>query len=186
MSFFVTSQGLGRGGNLGGLAGADLYCKALAQEVGQGAKRWRAYLSTTGEDGVNAKDRIGSGPWHNADGELIAEDIDDLLNNRNKINSSTALDEFGRRVNGIGHSINQHDILTGTTKEGIASDSRHDTTCKNWTSNGTGSAIVGHHDRRGGGRNPTSWSSAHNSRGCSQTNLSSSGGAGLYYCFVEN
>jgi hypothetical protein len=184
MSFFVTSVGLGDGGNLGGLEGADAHCQALAEAAGAGDRTWRAYLSTEAPDarGVSARDRIGIGPWHNALGELVASDLDQLHVSPN-IFKRTALDENGNLVKGRGDDPNEHDILTGTQADGTAyfpDDADH--TCNNWTSNDEGSAQVGHHDRHGGGN--TSWNSAHATRGCSQEGLISTGGAGLLYCFA--
>lgn len=186
MSFFLTSKGPGEGANLGGLTGADAHCASLAEAVGIHGK-WRAYLSTTGSGGVNAKDRIGQGPWHNSNGELVASGIDNLLDaENNNLGKTTSISETGAVINGRGDQPNRHDILTGTTSSGTASNDSDDTTCSNWTSNDKGSALVGHHDRTGGGSNPTSWSTAHGSRGCSQQNLIGTGGDGLFYCFIEN
>ena len=186
MSFFVTSVGLGDGANLGGLEGADAHCQALAEAAGAGDRTWRAYLSTEAPDarGVSARDRIGIGPWHNALGELVASDLDQLHVSPN-IFKRTALDENGNLVKGRGDSPNEHDILTGTQADGTAyfpDDDDH--TCNNWTSNDEGSAQVGHHDRHGGGN--ISWNSAHASHGCSQEGLISTGGAGLLYCFAAD
>lgn len=187
MSFFVTSVGSGDGANLGGLEGADAHCAKLAEAAGNGAKTWRAYLSTQveGKRGISARDRIGQGPWYNARGELIATDLDQLhiLPNLYK---STALDENGNLVKGRGDKPNEHDILTGTKADGTAYFpwEEGDKTCSSWTSNGEGSATVGHHDRHGGGN--VSWNAAHDSRGCSQENLQSTGGAGLFYCFATD
>ena len=186
-SFFVTSVGKGDGANLGGLEGADAHCAALAEAAGIGGRDWRAYLSTQeeGKRGVSARDRIGQGPWHNANGELIAVDLDQLHIMPNLV-KRTALDESGNLVKGRGDKPNEHDILTGTQADGTAYFpwQEGDKTCSNWTSNGEGSATVGHHDRHGGGN--TSWNAAHNSRGCSQENLQSTGGAGLFYCFAAD
>ena len=185
MSFFVTSVGSGNGGNLGGLEGADAHCAKLASATGSSGKTWRAYLSTQeeGKRGVSARDRIGSGPWHNAKGVLIANDLDQLHLSPNII-KTTALDESGNLVKGRGDKPNEHDILTGTMSDGTAYFPRvkEDRTCSNWTSSGEGSATVGHHDRHGGGN--TSWNAAHNSRGCSQDMLKRTGGAGLFMCFA--
>jgi hypothetical protein len=186
MTFFVTSVGLGDGANLGGLEGADAHCQALAEEAGAGDRTWRAYLSTEAPDarGVSARDRIGIGPWHNALGELVASDLDQLHVSPN-IFKRTALDENGNMVKGRGDDPNEHDILTGTQADGTAyfpDDDDH--TCNNWTSNDEGSAQVGHHDRHGGGN--ISWNSAHGTRGCSQEGLISTGGAGLLYCFAAD
>ncbi|MFA3917703.1 hypothetical protein [Ruegeria hyattellae] len=187
MSFFITSVGLGKGGDLGGLEGADAYCSQLAEAAGTTGKTWRAYLSTQeqGKRGISARDRIGAGPWHNAQGVLIATNLDELHLNPNIV-KSTALDENGDLVKGRGDSPNEHDILTGTMSDGTAYFPREeaDRTCSNWTSSDEGSATVGHHDRHGGGN--TSWNAAHNSRGCSQEALTQTGGAGLFMCFATN
>ena len=192
MTFFITSAGPGDGGNLGGVAGADAHCQKLAQAVGAGARTWHAYLSAAaaaGQAPVNARDRIGSGPWHNAQGALIAWNVADLHGDvhrdRNSINKEFALNEKGQRVNGRGDQPNQHDILTGSDSHGrLVLGATPNTTCNNWTSNSTGSAMVGHHDRAGGGN--SSWNAAHGSRGCSQQELVATGGAGLFYCFAAN
>lgn len=187
MSFFITSTGVGRGADLGGLAGADAHCRSLAGAVGGGHREWRAYLSQTAGDSwsaVNARDRIGSGPWYNANGVQVAADVASLHAATTLLGKSTSLNERGQVVNGRGDTPNVHDILTGTQRDGTAFPPGTDRTCSNWSSSGTGSAQVGHHDRTGGGENPTSWNSAHPSRGCSQENLRSSGGAGLFYCFA--
>ncbi len=185
MSFFITSEGSGKGGSLGGLAGADSHCASLAEAAGVSGKTWRAYLSTQekGKRGVSARDRIGQGPWYNAKGELIAANLDQLHLMPNIV-LSTALDEHGETVNGRGAKPNKHDILTGSQSDGTAYFPRveEDRTCSNWTSEGEGSATVGHHDRHGGGN--TSWNAAHNSRGCSQEDLTKTGGAGLFMCFA--
>ena len=189
MSFFLVSSGAGNGADLGGLTGADQRCQMLARAVGVGDRTWRAYLSTTasgGQAAVNARDRIGSGPWHNSKGVQIARNVDDLHSDGNNLTKETQLNELGQMVNGRGDSPNRHDILTGSQLDGTASSSSEDTTCQNWTSHGEGSARVGHHDRTGGGQNPTSWNSAHGSRGCSQENLQGTGGDGLFYCFGIN
>lgn len=187
MSFFLTSEGPGNGAALGGLAGADQYCQSLAEGVGAGDKAWHAYLSTTASDGqpaVNARDRIGSGPWYNANEIMIAESVDNLHSEDNNLTKETQLDENGEMVNGRGDDPNRHDILTGSQPDGTAFSGDEDTTCENWASSGEGSARVGHHDRQGGGQNPTSWNSAHGSRGCSQEDLQGTGGNGLFYCFA--
>lgn len=186
MSFFMTSAGPGNGANLGGLAGADQHCQSLAEAVGAGERTWRAYLSTTGQAGVNARDRIGPGPWYNSKGVRIAQNVADLHSDSNNLTKETQLNEKGGVTNGRGDSPNRHDILTGSQLDGTAFSDDDDSTCGNWTSNGEGSARVGHHDRQGGGQNPTSWNSAHGSRGCSQENLQGTGGDGLYYCFAIN
>lgn len=184
MSFFITSTGPGNGADLGGLEGADQHCQMLAEEAGAGDKTWRAYLSTT-DPVVNARDRIGDGPWYNANGVKVAEDVDHLHSDDNNLNKENSVDETGEMVNGRGDDPNMHDILTGSTLEGTAFEGDEDTTCSDWTSSAEdGSAQVGHHDRTGGGANPTSWNSAHGSRGCSQANLQATGGNGLFYCFA--
>ncbi len=179
MSFFVTSHGPGDGANLGGLEGADAHCTALAEAAGVTGKTWAAYLSTSE---VNARDRIGQGPWVNAKGETIAASLDELHGDQNRISKQTALDENGAMVNGRGDSPNRHDILTGSMPDGTA----HEATCENWTSNGAGSAMVGHHDRMGLDESAPakSWNSSHPSRGCSQSDLQGTGGDGLFYCFA--
>lgn len=187
MSFFVTSVGSGKGGDLGGLEGADAHCKTLATAVGAGERQWRAYLSTEedGNRGVSARERIGKGPWYNAKGVLIAENLTDLHLYNKTITKETALDEKGELVNGRGDDPNLHDILTGTMDDGTAyfpDDKDH--TCNNWTSSDAGSAQVGHHDRYGGGN--LSWTSAHATRGCSMEALATTGGSGLFYCFAAD
>lgn len=188
LGFFITSVGKGDGANLGGLTGADAHCQALAAAVGAGNRTWRAYLSAAaanGQPAVNARDRIGSGPWYNAKGVLIAQNVADLHNDAvTKTGKDTSLTEKGTVVNGRGDTPNQHDILTGSNLDGTLATGAGDTTCGNWTSNGTGSALVGHHDRQGGGANPNSWNSAHPSKGCSQQNLIATGGNGYFYCFA--
>ena len=184
MSFFVTSKGMGNGADLGGLAGADRHCQSLAAAAGAGNRTWRAYLSAQPEGGtpaVNARERIGSGPWRNAKGVVIASSVE-MLHGSNNITKETALTEDGNMVLGRGDTPNQHDILTGSSPEGRATDA----TCGNWTQSGEGAAMVGHHDRRGLDESPPakSWNSSHRSRGCSQQALQSSGGAGLLYCFA--
>lgn len=189
LSFFITSKGPGDGANLGGLAGADAHCQQLASAAGAGSKTWRAYLSAGAADGkpaVNARDRIGKGPWHNAKGVQVAANVDDLHSDNNKLGKENSLTEMGKMVNGRGDSPNQHDILTGSNLDGTAFADGNDHTCGNWMSNGEGSAQVGHHDRQGGGQNPTSWNAAHGSRGCSQSNLVGTGGNGYFYCFAAN
>ncbi len=181
MSFFITSQGPGNGANLGGLTGADAHCQSLAAAVGVGNRSWHAYLSTNGSESVNARDRIGRGPWHNVKGVMVAENIEQLHGDNN-LTKETVLTETAAMTNGRGDRPNRHDILTGSGLDGTASDS----TCENWTSGADGSAMVGHHDRTGGGANPTSWNSAHGTRGCSQANLQSTGGDGLFYCFASD
>ncbi len=193
-SFFVTSVGIGNGGNLGGLAGADNYCQTLAQTAGAGVKTWHAYLSTQEADGkpaVNARDRIGKGPWQNSKGVVIAKDVAEL-HGSNNVNKETALTEKGETVNGYGDKPNRHDILTGSQPDGTAFSGPDDRTCKNWTSSTQGAAMVGHSDINGPATVPTvkSWNAAHPSRGpdggCSQKDLISTGGDGLLYCFAAN
>ena len=195
-SFFITSVGKGDGANYGGLAGADAYCAQMAQAGNlptPPGRTWRAYLSAQpmgGQPAVNARDRIGAGPWYNARGQLIANNVADLhgdvQRDRNQVNKNNALNEKQGTVNGVGDMPNQHDILTGSDSHGRAMPAGMDTTCGNYTlnSDGNGSVMVGHHDRIGGGN--TSWNSAHGSRGCSQGNLVATGGAGLLYCFAAN
>ena len=181
MSFFVSSAGSGSGGNLGGLAGADKICQSLAAKAGQGNRKWQAYLSTSMPD-VHARDRIGSGPWYNAKGVLIASSVADLHSDKANINNDAALDEQGRPINPPG-APNRHDILTGSTPEGRATPQ----TCQNWTSSaGDQSAMLGHHDRLTFGKPGSPWNAAHPSKGCSQENLVATGGAGLLYCFAAN
>jgi hypothetical protein len=187
MSFFVTSVGPGNGGDLGGLEGADAHCQQLAEAVGAGDRTWRAYLSTEAPDGrgEHARNRIGQGPWYNANGVLIAANLTDLHLYNTTITYETALDENGNRVKGRYDDTNGHDMLTGTMEDGTAyfpDDQDH--TCNNWTSSGEGSAQLGHHDRHGGGN--VSWNSAHPSRGCSPENLQSTGGNGYFYCFAAD
>jgi hypothetical protein len=192
MGFFITSVGIGDGANLGGLEGADRHCQTLAAAAGAGSRTWHAYLSgasAAGQPPVHARDRIGNGPWYNARGSLIANNIADLHGDihrdRNSINKEFALNEKGAPVNGRGDQPNQHDILTGSDSHGRSLlGSAATTTCNNWTSNAAGSAMVGHHDRSGGGN--SSWNAAHSSRSCSQADLVATGGAGLFYCFAIN
>lgn len=186
LSFFITSVGPGKGADLGGLAGADRHCHTLADAAGAGKLEWRAYLSTLPRDGapaVHARDRIGRGPWFNAKGVQVAENVTDLHGGSNKLSKENSLTEKGTVVNGRGDQPNMHDVLTGSQLDGTAYTGEGYTNCGNWTSSGEGSARVGHHDRVGGGEHPTSWNSAHNSRGCSQENLRGTGGNGLFYCF---
>jgi hypothetical protein len=194
MTFFITSTGPGKGADLGGLEGADRQCQALAQAVGAGNRTWRAYLSTQavgGAQAVNARDRIGRGPWQNAKGVVIAKDVEELHGN-NKLTKETALNEKGEVVNGRGDTPNRHDILTGSTPEGRAFPPDEDRTCGNWAKSTLGAAMVGHHDRMGPNEEPPSksWNSSHPSRGadggCSQADLRSTGGDGLLYCFAAN
>lgn len=187
MTFFVTSRGLGKGGDLGGLAGADARCQALAQAEGAGDHTWRAYVSMSASDGqpaVNARDRIGNGPWYNAEGLLIAASLNELHSDVNQITKETAVTERLDPVSGVGDTPNMHDILTGSRPDGSAYPASDDLTCRNWTSSAEGRARVGHHDRRGLGEGVNSWNSVHASRGCSQTDLEATGGAGLFYCFA--
>lgn len=187
MDFFLTSVGPGDGGNLGGLAGADAHCAMLAESAGVTDRVWRAYLSTKGVNGENAIERIGEGPWINANGIVVATSPENLLSLNNNLSRETALSESGIAINGLDDLPNRHDILTGTEINGKASNSEAlDTTCGNWLSNNEGSALVGHHDRVGGGTNPTSWSTAHGTSGCSQADLQTTGGDGLFYCFAIN
>ena len=186
--FFVTSQNPGRGADFGGLAGADAHCQALASAAGYGSRTWRAYLSTTGANPVNARDRIGKGPWTNVKGVQIASSVDEL-HGTNQLAKETALTEKGETVMGRGDAVNLHDVLTGSTPEGRATvGGNQDTTCRNWTSSGEGSAIVGHHDRIGLRDDvpSKSWNSSHATRGCGMDALKSTGGGGLLYCFAAN
>jgi hypothetical protein len=188
MTFFISSVGSGKGADFGGLAGADRHCQNLAQAAGAGKHTWRAYLSTTGSGSVNARDRIGKGPWHSAEGRLIARDVEELHGNNN-INRMVALSEKGARVANSTSPPNQHDILTGSQPDGRAASGSGDTTCNNWTSGDKGSAIVGHHDRLGLLADPDanrSWNSSHGSKGCSHPALVSTSGAGLIYCFAAD
>ncbi len=191
MSFFVTSAGVGNGANLGGLEGADKHCQTLAAAAGAGAKTWRAYLSTQGQGAVNAKDRIGKGPWVNAKGVTIAKDVAEL-HGANNLTKQTALSEKGDVINGRGDQPNRHDVLTGTQADGTAFPPDKDMTCKNWTSATDGTAMVGHSDRTGldDSAPAKSWNASHPSRGpgggCTQADLRSTGGDGLLYCFATN
>lgn len=206
MSFFITSVGSGKGGDLGGLAGADAHCESLAASVGAGGKGWRAYLSTTAADGkpaVNARDRIGRGPWFNAKGVQVAANLDDLHSANNKLSKENSLTEKGTVVNGRGDTPNTHDIMTGSDEMGRlaapvapplppnapagapAPVAPQNMTCNNWTSSGPNATMVGHHDRQGGGAAATSWNAAHGSRSCSQPDLVATGGNGLFYCFAS-
>jgi len=196
MSFFITSSGPGKGGDLGGLDGADAHCATLAKAAGSEFTNWKAYLSVnamidrSGDSpkvipGTDARDRIGAGPWHNAKGELIANSVEELHSDANPINKASALDENGEPINARGDDPNQHDILTGSTPTGQYSTAGGDTSCSGWTSSGEGSAIVGHHDRVGlsEDRHMVSWNSAHGSAGCTQEDLTRTGGNGYFYCF---
>ena len=189
MSFFLTSVGKGDGANLGGLEGADAHCAALAKAAGSAKTNWKAYLSTTapqGEAGVNARDRIGKGPWQNFNGVVVANSVEELHSGKSNVTKDTALTEKGEMVKGRGDDPNQHDILTGSDPMGMYSTAGGDTTCKNWTSNSEGSAIVGHHDRIGlkDTRHMTSWNSSHGTAGCSAEALPKTGGNGYFYCFA--
>jgi len=192
MSFFITSAGPGKGGNLGGLAGADAHCQQLAAAAGAGGKTWHAYLSTATNAAqpaqtVNARDRIGNGPWKNAKGVVIATSVADLHSDNNKISKETGLSEKGEPVKGVGEQPNQHDILTGSDMEGKAYAGNLNLTCNNWTSDNFGKAMLGHFDRRGNADTvfQRSWVSSHMSRGCTQPDLVATGGAGLLYCFAQ-
>ena len=189
-SFFVTSTNPGKGADFGGLAGADRFCQSLASAVGAGGRNWRAYLSTNaaaGAPAVNARDRIGTGPWYNVKGELIASNVDEL-HGTNRLTKQTALTEKGEVVSGRGDPVNMHDILTGSSPDGRAVSDGKDNTCGNWTKGGDGSAIVGHHDRMGLNDSPPakSWNSSHASQGCSLDALKKTGGNGLLFCFAQN
>jgi hypothetical protein len=191
MSFFVTSVGKGNGADLGGLAGADAHCQMLAAAAGRGSSTWHAYLSTQGAGAVNARDRIGSGPWANAKGQVIAANVAELHGDTleiarmgNRVTKTSALSEKGEMLNGVGDTPNEHDILTGSQPDGRAYTDAADHTCSNWTSSGMGTAQLGHFDRMGGGN--ASWNSVHPSQGCSQQNLVATGGAGKLYCFAIN
>lgn len=191
MTFFISSTGGPDGANYGGLEGADRHCQALAANAGAGHKTWRAYLSTQAEDGkpaVNARDRIGKGPWVNARGVQIAANVDDLHSDNNRIGPETGVAETGRLIPSRLYTVNQHDILTGSTADGRAYPPGKDMTCGNWTKNDDGAAFVGHHDRMGlrDDAPSRSWNAAHPSRGCSYDKLKASGGAGLLYCFAAN
>jgi hypothetical protein len=192
MTFFVTSAGPGKGADLGGLEGADRHCQTLAQAAGAGAKIWKAYLSMQGANAVNAKDRIGRGPWTNAKGAVIAKDVADLHGASNNLTKETALSEKGEVINGRGDTPNRHDILTGSQSDGTAFAAGDDRTCGNYTKSGAGAVMVGHHDRKGLNDSAPmlSWNSSHPSRGpdggCSQADLKSTGGDGLLYCFAGN
>ena len=184
MSFFITSRGSGDGANLGGLDGADRHCAMLAKAAGGGAKTWHAYLSTGGSGGVDARDRIGSGPWFNAKGAQVAANVSELHYSNVGLTKETQLNEKGEVVNGRGDDPNMHDILTGSQLDGTRFTDGKDHTCSSWTTNGAGSAQVGHHDRQGGGQVPSSWNSAHGSRACGQKDLQGTGGNGYFYCFA--
>jgi hypothetical protein len=192
MTFFVTSAGPGKGADLGGLEGADRHCQTLAQAAGAGGKTWHAYLSTQGANAVNAKDRIGKGPWTNAKGMVVAKDVADLHGAGNNLSKQTSLSEKGEVINGRGDTPNRHDALTSTQADGTAFSAGEDRTCGNWTKSGAGAAMLGHIDRQGlRDDDPSkSWNASHPSRGpdggCSQADLKSTGGDGLFYCFAAN
>jgi hypothetical protein len=191
LTFFVTSSGSGKGADLGGLAGADRHCQELAAAVGAGNKTWRAYLSSNAAPNstpVNARDRIGKGPWQNFRGEVVAQSVEDLHSGNNRLGASTSLTERGATIASFGYNPNWHDMLTGSTADGRAFPGNLNMTCNNWTSSQFGSAMLGHVDRRGGADNEfqRSWNSAHQSRGCSQPDLIATGGNGLFYCFAAN
>ena len=192
MTFFVTSVGAGNGANFGGVAGADAHCQKLATAAGAGSRTWRAYLSVSAagsQPAVNAKDRIGRGPWQNAKGVQIAANVADLHSDNNKLTKETALSEKGEPIKGRGEQPNQHDILTGSKPDGTAYPNEPNLTCGNWTignaTNMAGAAQLGHHDRQGNTPEGVSWNSAHASRGCGLVDLNGSGGAGLLYCFAQ-
>ena len=186
MSFFLTSSGSGNGANLGGLEGADARCQLLGRSVGRGDATWRAYLSTQGANAVNARDRIGTGPWYNANGVMVAASLDEL-HGENNLTAETQVNENGTRIHGRGMTPNRHDVITGSMSNGMAFEAGPDRTCANWTSEGSnGSARVGHFDREGGGDDGASWNAAHNSNGCNQEALQGTGGDGLFYCFAVN
>ena len=188
MTFFVTSANPGKGGDLGGLAGADAHCKALAAAAGAGNRTWRAYLSTQGANAVNARDRIGTGPWRNAKGEVVAKDLADLHEGAAGLTKQTALTEAGAIVNGRGDTPNMHDVLTGSQTDGTAFAAGDDRTCANWTSSDAGAAMVGHADRIGLNDSAPmkSWNTSHPSRACNMDALKATGGAGLFYCFAAD
>lgn len=178
LSFFITSTNP-MAGNLGGLEGADAHCQALAEAVGAGDREWRAFLSTSDPE-VHARDRIGAGPWQNTEGVVVATDIDNLFSDDNQLGLENSLDENGDQISI--QNPNRHDVITGSTAEGRSDGSD----CDNWTNDGNANARVGHHNKQGGGQNPMSWLSAHDSRGCSSANFQSTGGDGLYYCFAAD
>jgi len=188
MSFFITSTGSGKGGDFGGLAGADKHCQTLAAAAGAGGKTWHAYLSTQGPGAVNARDRIGKGPWRNAKGEVVANNLDEL-HGTNKLGKQTSLTEKGEVVNGRGDTPNKHDILTGSRPDGTAFPGTDDMTCGNYTKSGDGAVMLGHHDRNGTNPDPVanvSWNASHKSAGCSVDALAKTGSGGLLYCFATN
>ena len=177
MTFFITSVGTGKGGDLGGLAGADAHCAKLAMEAGSTIRNWKAYLSTQGPNAVNAKDRVGKGPWYNAKGVLVGQDLAEIHGMGHRFTATNMLDERGRLLPGGGYVPNRHDILTGSKLDGTAFPAGDDMTCNNWSSSSAGKAKIGHFDR-------AAWNSAHDTRGCSQPQLISTGGDGLFYCFA--
>jgi len=190
MTFFVTSAGPGKGADLGGLAGADAHCQALAQAAGAGGRTWRAYLSTqaaNGQPAVNARDRIGAGPWRNANGVVVAQSVAQL-HGENNLSKANSITERGQVVSGRGDPVNNHDVLTGSQADGTAFAAGEDRTCRNWTSSTDGAAMVGHHDRIGLNESAPmlSWNTSHPTRGCSAEALRSTGGGGLFYCFAIN
>lgn len=190
MTFFITSHNPGQGADFGGLAGADRWCQSLADKAGAGAHTWRAYLSTVamnGQPAVNARDRIGKGPWHNAIGMMVARDLDEL-HGANSLTKTSALTETGKTISGRGDPVNLHDILTGSKPDGTVMTGPSDTTCSNWSTSGAGSAIVGHHDRMGlrDDAESVSWNASHGTRGCSLDALKTTGGGGLLYCFAAD
>ena len=191
MTFFLTSENAGKGADFDGLAGADAYCNKLASAAGAGGKNWKAYLSTTGAGAVNARDRIGKGPWVNAKGVVVATSVDDLHSANNKLSKTTSLTEKGGQISGRGDAVNFHDVLTGSGEDGrfdAAAAAKGDTTCGNWTLSGAGSAIVGHHDRAGLDESAPakSWNASHATKGCDMASLKATGGGGLMYCFAAN
>ena len=191
MTFFLTGENAGKGADFGGLAGADAYCNKLASAAGAGGKNWKAYLSTAGAGAVNARDRIGRGPWHNAKGVMVATSVDDLHSANNKLSKANSISEKGEVISGRGDAVNFHDILTGSGEDGrvdAAAAAKGDTTCGNWTLSGAGSAIVGHHDRVGLNDSAPmkSWVASHGTRGCDMASLKATGGGGLMYCFAAN
>ena len=188
MTFFITSRGSGKGADFGGLAGADRHCQMLAEAAGAGGRTWHAYLSTQGPNAVNARDRIGSGPWRNAKGVVVASSVDNLHGNNN-LTKETGLTEKGEVINGYGDTPNRHDILTGSRRDGTAFPAGDDMTCGNYTKSGEGSVMVGHADRKGTNPDPVanaSWNSSHKSAGCSDALLAKTGSAGYLYCFAAN
>jgi hypothetical protein len=184
MTFFLTSKNPGQGANFGGIAGADMHCQMLAMAAGAGDHTWHAYLSVSGPPAEHAASRIGAGPWVNANGVTVATSVEDLHSANNMLGKANTVDENGDEVNGAGDDPNRHDILTGSTETGMAYPAGEDHTCEDWTSGADGAARVGHHDKMGGGEMPMSWNSSHDSSGCSVSDLQSTGGDGLIYCFA--